>query len=185
MRYLGRRLALLAGLAMCFAATAAFAQWPCLLAQDQPPVPKPYALWVIQCLGFPGLLAVLSGAVVFIGACLVVFLARRPAVVASYLPFLLLPLLFGALGALKGCISSFSVIAMSGTAIRQSEIYAVVSEVLILPFTALLVTFPSYIVIAIGLFVRTIVAGERPTTQGRIAEPPPGMAVSGKEPNQP
>jgi ABC-type transport system involved in multi-copper enzyme maturation permease subunit len=176
---------LLAGLAICCAATEALGQSPGLLAQGQPLVPKPYAIWVIESLGFLGLLTVLSGVAIFVGACLVVSLARRPAVIAAYSLFLLLPLLFGALGALKGCVSSFSVIAMSGAQIKQWQIFGGLAETLLLLVTALTVTLPSYLVIAIGLFVRTLAAGRNPTTHGRMAEPSPGTAVSVKEPSQP
>jgi biopolymer transport protein ExbB len=113
-------------------------------------------------------LTVLSGAALFVGACLVVSLARRPAVIAAYALFLLLPLLLGALGALKGCVSSFSVLAMSGTQIKQSQIFGGLAETLVLLFTALTVTLPSYLVIAVGLFVRTLAADGR-TTHGRKA----------------
>jgi ABC-type transport system involved in multi-copper enzyme maturation permease subunit len=170
---------------MCCAATEAVAQSSGLLAQGQPPVPKPYAIWVAEALGLLGLLTVLSGAALFVGACLVVSLARRPAVIAAYSLFLLLPLLLGALGALKGCVSSFSVLAMSGTQIKQWQIFGGLAETLVLLLTALTVTLPSYLVIAIGLFVRTLVADGRPTTHGRMAEPPPDTAVSVKEPGQP
>ena len=46
-------------------------------------------------------------------------------------------------------------------------------------------TLPSYFVIAIGLFVRTLFAVERPTTLRRKAELPVETAASAKEPNQP
>jgi hypothetical protein len=172
MYHVGRKLALLIGLAVCCTVTQAVAQTPLLLAQAQPPAPKPYAIWMLECLGLMGLVSVLSGAAVFVGACLVVFLARRPAVIASYLPFLLLPLLFGALGALKGNISSFAVVAMAHVEIRQWQVFAGIAETLVLLMTALTVTLPSYVVVAIGLFVRTLAADGRPTTHGRTPARP-------------
>ena len=60
MRYSGFNLALLVVLVMCCAATEAVAQSSGLLAQGQPPVPKPYAIWVAEALG---LLRPLDGAV--------------------------------------------------------------------------------------------------------------------------
>ena len=100
MRCFRCKFALLAGLAMCAAAAEAVAQSPGLLAQG--PGPESYASWVIRCLGIFGLSTVLAGVAIFIGACLVVCLAHRPAVIAAYLVFLLLPLLLGALGAFGG-----------------------------------------------------------------------------------
>jgi hypothetical protein len=162
MRHCGRLLALLVGLAMGCPASLAIAQGPWLLAQGPPPVPKPFAIWLIRSLGLWGLGTVLSGAAVFVGACLVVFLARRPAVIASYTIFLLLPLLLGALGAIKACVSSFAVLATTDVVIRQSQIFAGLAEICVLLMTALTVTLPSYVVIAIGLFVRTLAADGRP-----------------------
>ncbi len=185
MRNLGSKLALLAGLAMCGAATEAIAGSPCLFAQADSPASHSYAMWVVASLGLLGLLMLLSGAAIFLGACLVVFLARRPAVIASYLVFLLLPLLLGVLGALKSFVSCFAVIAMAGVTLKQSQICAGLTEALLLPWYALMVTLPSYLVIAIGLFVRTLLAGEQPPAHGRTAEPPLGIAASAKGPNQP
>ena len=102
MRCLGYKPNLLVGFAMCGAVTEAIAQSPALLAQVHSPVHESYMVWVIRSLGLFGLLTLLAGAAVFLGACLVVFLARRPAVIASYLVFLLLPLLFGTIGRLRG-----------------------------------------------------------------------------------
>ncbi len=167
MRCFRCKFALLAGLAMCAAAAEAVAQSPGLLAQG--PGPESYASWVIRCLGIFGLSTVLAGVAIFIGACLVVCLARRPAVIAAYLVFLLLPLLLGALGALRGCVSSFAVIAVSGVQLKQSQIFAGLSESLLFLLSALAITLPSYFVLAVGLFVRTLLADERPPTDGRRA----------------
>ncbi|MGA2032992.1 MAG: hypothetical protein ABSG68_12085, partial [Thermoguttaceae bacterium] len=152
MRCVGRKFVLLIGVAMCVAAAEAMARSPGLLAQALPPVPQSYAAWMIQSLGLFGLLMLLSGVAVFIGACLVVSLARRPAVIASYLVFLLLPLLFSAVGALKGSVASFAVLAVADVQIKQSQIFAGLSEALLLPLSALMITLPSYFVVAVGLF---------------------------------
>ena len=127
----------------------------------------------------------LSAAAVFLGACLVVFLARRPAVIASYMVFLLLPLLLGALGALKSCVSSFSVIAIADIQLKQSEIFRGLSEALLLPLESLIVTLPSYLLLAVGLFVRTLRIGGGPTHHGGKAESPPNIATSDVKPNGP
>ena len=161
MRYLGHKLALLVGASMFGAAAEAIAQSPVVLARSHPPVGESYISWLIQSLGFFGFMTLLAGATVFTGACLVVALARRPAVIASYLVFLFLPLVLSIIGALKGCVDSFAVVAISGTELKQSEIIAGLGETLLMPLIALTVTLPSYFVIAIGLFVRTLRADER------------------------
>ena len=54
------------------------------------------------------------------------------------------------------CIAYFSILAMHDVQILQSSIYRAEARVMVLLLEALLVTLPSYLVLAIGLFVRTI-----------------------------
>lgn len=169
MRSFGSKLALTVGLAMWGATAEALAQQPWLLAQAHAPAGESFASWLVRSLGLCGFLALLAGAAVFVGACLVVFLSRRPAVIAAYLVFLLLPLLLAIIGALKGSVSSFAVLGASDIQIKQSQIFGGLAQALLLPLTALMVTFPSYLVIAIGLFVRALRA-ECQGTSGRKAE---------------
>jgi hypothetical protein len=113
---------------------------------------------MLKSLGFYDLLSLLAGLAVFVGACFVVARARRPAVIASYLVFLLLPLLFAILGGLKGAVASSAVLAGAEVEIKQWEVFAGISQALLMLLMALMVTIPSYFVIAIGLFVRTLQA---------------------------
>ena len=159
----------LAAIVMCGTATGAIAQSPWPLAQAGSEFQESFASWLIGCLGLYGVLALLAGAVVFLGACFVVSFARRPAVIAAYLVFLLLPPLLGILGALAGIVSAFSVLARTAGEIKQSAICGALAEALVTPLTALMITLPSYGVIAIGLFVRTLRADGRPTPTGRKA----------------
>jgi hypothetical protein len=163
----------------------AFAQSPVVFAQVHPHIGHSYAEWVIQCLGLFGLLSMLSGLAIFIGAGLVVALARRPAVIASYMVFLLVPLLFGILAATNGTIASFSVIALSDTQLKQSQLAGGLAEAMLPLFSALGVTIPSYLVLAIGLFVCTLFAEQRSTAHGRKTESPRSVAASAKEANDP
>jgi hypothetical protein len=157
---------LLSGVAMLGVAAEAIAESAEPLPGALSPVPQNYAQWVIMSLGLPGVLMLLSAAGIFVGAWFVVFLGRRPAVIASYMVFLLLPLLLAAFGALKGCVSSFGVIALAHVKVEQWQIFMGLSEALILPMMALTATIPSYLVLAIGLFVRTLCAAEKPAIQG-------------------
>ncbi len=159
MRCFRRELALLIGFAMCGAATEALGQSPGLFSHAQWPGEESYAEWVIRSLGVCGLMTFLVGAVIFVGACVVVFRARRPAVIASYLVFLGLPLLLGILGAVTrpfGGPSAFTDVAQSDTTLPQWQIFDGVSAVLLSLRVAIMVTLPSYFVLAIGLFVRTL-----------------------------
>src|SRR5262245_30630145 len=97
----------------CLFATCArvFAEAPEMIGHGDEPEPQSFLVWVIQCLGLYGMLAVLAAVLLFFGSWLVVIVARRPAVIASYLVFLILPLLLAVTGALKALVGAFSVIA--------------------------------------------------------------------------
>ncbi len=161
MRFLKRGLVVLVGLSLCVAATGANAQAVGRITESGAPHEEPYLMWFLKSFGLVGLLSLLTGLAVFVGAWVVILMARRPAVIASYLVFLPLPLLFGILGALSSFECTFGVLARADVEIRQSQIFAGLAEALLLPLSALLVTLPSYFVVAIGLFVRTLWPGER------------------------
>ena len=128
-----------------------------LFAQSEPPVPQSYLAWMYNSLGpFYGLVIPLAGFVVFVGACLVVALNRRPAVIAAYLVFLPLPLLIGIFGSIRGFIMSYSVIATSVVTPKPSDVAGGISTALFTSLVGLFVTFPAYFVAATGLFVRTV-----------------------------
>jgi len=115
--------------------------------------------WMFQSLGIMyGTAIPLSGLVVFLGACLVVALSRRPAVIAAYLVFLPLPLLIGVLGSVHGLIASHSVIAMSDVAPEPAAVAAGISTALFSTLAGMIVSFPSYFVLSIGLFLRTLLS---------------------------
>jgi hypothetical protein len=87
--------------------------------------------------------------------------SRRPAVIAAFLVFLPLPLLIAVYFALSAPISSLSVIAATDAVPKASEIAGGVAGQLLAPSVAMLVSLPSYIVLALGLLVRTIQAGPK------------------------
>ncbi len=163
MRFPGRVPAWLAGFLMLGLVSVATAAQSGVARADDPRM-EPYFVWMIRCLGLYGLLTLLSGVALFIGACVLVCVTRRPAVLAAYLVFLPLPFLIGLAGALKGCVASFEVFARSGVEPKSSEILMGVTESLLTPMMALTVTFPSYLVIAFGLFIQVLLAKDR---QGR------------------
>jgi hypothetical protein len=129
-----------------------------LFAQEyERPVQRSLLVWMYEALGpFYLLVLPLSGFLVFLGACLVVALSRRPAVVAAYLVFLPLPLLIGVYGTVQGFIASLSVIATAAGSPQPAEVAEGVSTGLFTSVVGLTVTFPSYFVLAIGLFLRTV-----------------------------
>lgn len=120
---------------------------------------RSFLSWALKSLGtFHGLTVVLAGVAVFAGACFAVAASRRPAVIASCLILLPLPLMVGVCGALKGQIASLAVLSMSSAAAAKlsgPDIAGGVAAGLLPLFVALLVTWPSYLVLAAGLIART------------------------------
>jgi hypothetical protein len=168
MRCIGHKLGLAVGIGTVGAAARVVAQTPGLLAQADEPETQSFASWLIQSLGLFGFLALLSAVLIFIGACAVVCLARRPAVIAAYVVFLPLPLLLAVMGALQGLVGAFGTVGRSGIELKQGQTVGLLAEVLVQPLSALMLTLPSYLVIAVALFVRTLLADRaRPSGGGR------------------
>jgi len=140
--------------------------------------PKSRLMWYVESLGLSGLLVLVTGFAIFVGACLVVMRSHRPAVIAAYLVFLPLPVLIAVIGALKGCVASFSVLALTDVEISASEWYGGTAEMLLGLLIALLVTMPSFLVIAVGLFLRTV--GSHQPPDGRKSDPTRGSSASVK-----
>jgi hypothetical protein len=112
--------------------------------------------WFVNALGPFYLFAILgSGLLLLVVACFTVLLSRRPAVIASLLALVPLPILIGAVGSVQGAISALQVIAMSGATPKPVELAEGVSMCLISLLVGLVVTFPGYLVTALGLIVRT------------------------------
>lgn len=119
--------------------------------------------WSFHALGlFYAAVLPLTGLLVFVGACLVVALARRPAVVAAYLVLVPLPLLIGIYGSVQGMIASTMVIADSLAEVRLSDLAEGISTALFTTQVGFWATFPAYLVTSIGLLVRAATAKRNP-----------------------
>lgn len=118
--------------------------------------------WLIHSAGTLGLLVLISSLIVFVGALVVVFASRRPAVIAACFPWLLLPLWLGFLGALWGGMQWFLIVAGSPIFPEMRHLGEAVSTALISPFLALLLTSPSFLILSAGLFFRTLATGKQP-----------------------
>jgi hypothetical protein len=99
------------------------------------------------------------GLLVFIGVCLVVFYSRRPSVIAAFVVFLPAPLLLGIFGTVTGVARTFSVISMGGGTPDPNRLAEGIAAALLTTQVGLLVSLPAYVVFAIGLFLRTVFAG--------------------------
>jgi hypothetical protein len=170
MRYRRLVLVVLAGLLVLGAAAVAAPQPPD--AGECGELQESFALWLLRSLGLWGHLSILVAAALFIGSCVVVRVAQRPAVIAAYAIFLPLPLLLAVAGELRGMLAASAVIARSNTQLRASEAAQVQAETVVLPASALIATLPSYLVVAVGLFARTVAA--RPGQAG----PPPRLDIA-------
>ena len=97
-----------------------------------------------------------SGVLIFLGACVVVLFQRRPSVIAAYLVFVPLPWLMGILGTCWGGLQTLSAIAMSEVAPKPSELAAGISTSLFSSLVGLVASLPAYLVVAMGLLIRTL-----------------------------
>ena len=105
------------------------------------------------------LLVLVSGLLIFGGACYLVGTKRRPSVLAAYLVLLPLPVLISVGAWTKGLISSLTVIAASpNVTVTTADVAAATAESLLSLFVALLVSAPTYFVLAFGLLLRTLLS---------------------------
>ena len=138
--------------------------WSALVMQDEPnlvpqaipdPGGKSFLWWFIERMGLTGLIVIVLGVAIFIAVCLVVAKNRKTSTLAAYLVLLPLPLFIEALGQLKGIVASLSVLSQSETHFTNQEWAGCFAESAVSMFLALLVTLPSYLVLAYGLLAGT------------------------------
>jgi len=131
--------------------------------------PISLAEWAFDSLGrFYGWLIPVVALLVFLGACLVVALNRRPSVIAAYLVVLPLPALIGIYATLSGFITGYSVFfsaAEGDPGVSFAQHVTLVASCLVSSLFGLLLTAPSYVILAVGLFVRALLY--RPTVANR------------------
>ena len=136
-----------------------------LLAQaNVPGAHESYLEAIYRLVGPVEFLLILStGLAVFIGACLVVTKCRQPSTIASWLVLLPLPLIVSIYGLLASQIQSLIALSLSpAVQPSASQIAAGVAAALSPLFLGITVTFPSYLILAIGLVFRTFKARARP-----------------------
>lgn len=122
------------------------------------PAQIPYIAWAAGALSsLTSLMVLVSSLLIFCGACYLVATRRRPTVLAAYLVLLPLPAFIAVCGVMNGMISSLMVISLSPNLTVTTADYAggTASSLLGILF-ALLVSAPTYFVLAIGLLVRTL-----------------------------
>ena len=123
---------------------------------DTEPVQQSLLSWIVAALGFPYVILLpLAGALCFLVALLVVLRGRGPMAVVTLLLVVHVPLLIGVFAAIQAAIASYTVIAMSATTPKPSQVAAGVSTALVAPLIGMLLMVPGYATAALGAFVRS------------------------------
>ena len=120
-----------------------------------------FAEWIVRSIGVLEVVNLLLGCAVLAGACVVVAKSRRPAVIAAYVAFTPLPLFLAIFAFLKGTVASLSVLALTDVKLQPSDIYAGLAESALWIMFGLGASVLAYCVTAVGLFSRTIQAGNK------------------------
>jgi hypothetical protein len=111
--------------------------------------------WMLSSLGWADLLALTAGLLIFAGACRLVMRKSQPAALAAYLVLLPLPVLISISGTLKGMISSFTVIAATPDLhVTTADFAGGIAVSLLSLFVAMMISAPSYLLLATGLLFR-------------------------------
>ena len=138
--------------------------WSALVMQDEPAlVPqanldhghKSFLWWFIETMSLTDLIVIVLGVAIFVATCLAVAKSRKTSTPAAYLVLLPLPTFIEVLGQLKGIIASLSVLSQLETHLTNQEWAGGFAESAVSIFLALLVTLPSYLVLAYGLLAST------------------------------
>ncbi len=138
--------------------------WSALVMQDEPAlVPqanldhggKSFLWWFIETMGLTGLIVIVLGGAIFIAVCRVVGKSRQTSTLAAYLVLLPLPMFIEVLDQLRGIVACLSVLSQSETHLSNQEWAGGFAGNAVSMFLALLVTLPSYLVLAYGLLAST------------------------------
>ena len=124
---------------------------------DAQPVQQSLLSWMITALGFPYLVILpLAGLLCFLLAGFVVLRGKGPMAAAALILIVHVPLLIGVFAAIQGAIASYTVIAMSVSSPKPSEVAAGISTALFAPLVGMLLMVPGYATAAIGALIRSL-----------------------------
>jgi len=102
------------------------------------------------------LLLPLAALLSFVLVLLIVIRGKGPMAAAALVLIVPLPFLIGIFGAIQGAMSSYLIMATSGSTPKPSEIAVGISTALMAPLVGLLLMAPALIIAAAGSFVRSI-----------------------------
>ncbi len=98
---------------------------------ESEPVQRSLLSWMINALGFPYVIVLpLAGLICFLLALTLVWRGKGPMTATGLILIVHVPLLIGVFAAIQGGISSYTVIAMSPTSPKPSEVAAGISTAL-------------------------------------------------------
>lgn len=113
--------------------------------------------WVFNSLGFPYVMLIpLAGILSFLLALFIVLRGRGPLAAAALILVVHVPLFVGFFAAFQGMIASFTIIAMSGTTPKPSELAQGYATAMVAPMMSILMMTPGYLVAVVGAFFRCI-----------------------------
>jgi hypothetical protein len=116
-----------------------------------------YVYWMYQALGpVFGLLLLGTGFLVFVGSCMVVARTKHPAPIAAFLAIVFLPLLIGLYGALLSFMQMYATISTYDWPPRSASVAEGIGAALFCAFAGFTFTWPSFLVVCCGLFVRSL-----------------------------
>jgi hypothetical protein len=126
-----------------------------------------YLGWVIETLGpFYSVVIPLAGLSVFFAACFVVMRSRRPGMIAAWLVLVPLPLLVGFQAAMFRWMSVSAELSMSssGVPLTVAQIGEISFSGLVPLCVGLLEIWPAFVILTVGLIVRTYQSGRNQHT---------------------
>jgi hypothetical protein len=100
----------------------------------------------------------LAGLICFLLALILVLRGKGPMAAAGLILIVHVPLLIGVFAAIQGAIASYTLIAMSATTPKPSELAAGISMALVAPMVGMVLMVPGYATAALGAIIRSFVA---------------------------
>jgi hypothetical protein len=117
--------------------------------------------WFFEALGpFCALVLPLVGLTLFFGVCFAVARSRRPSMIAAWLVLVPVPLMIGLQITLQRFVVTLATVSLSPAQPTFAESAGFVANSLVPLLVGMLETWPSFLVVAGGLLVRTIQAGK-------------------------
>jgi hypothetical protein len=118
---------------------------------------------MFSALGVYAIVLPLAAFVCFVLTVLVVSRGKGPMAVAALILIVPVPLLIAVFAAIRGAIASYTIIAMSGSAPKPSEVAEGISTALFAPMVAMVLMAPSYAVATLGAAIRSLLTNGEST----------------------